>query len=336
MLMSKSENTAVAAQIEEHAKNLGGQIKVAGEKLKHAGDFEIEITRGAHADTKLNMKAGRITIGSSKTNDIVLFADDVAESHLAIEFPKKVFDKIKITPIDEAVSFADGDVVALGQYAEINSGDEINIGNSSLRISRKVNISKSGPTVFKVLAVIALLLIAPFLFTMVSGVVTSAFNSSYKIASNIGSSVIKPATEYALASNPDEAKLTEQFVWAVKIKLEDLKLSHKVTANAMDNGSIRIRGTIGDNDTANWNSFLYWYDQRKGFPTAVRDVKRDKQESDLPKVKSIWMEEPATAFFQDGTSATIGEKLWFDWVVVDITRAGVVLERDGSRLELSL
>lgn len=341
MFTSAPDSAAVSTQLEMQARSLGDQIKNAGHRLKHVGDFEFEITGGAHVDTTLNLKAGNITVGNDSSNDIVLFADDVAPTHVEVELPDKIFGKIKVTPIDEAISFGDGDIVAVGQYAEINSGDEIHIGGASFRVSRMINVSRAKPYMFKGIAIIAFLLMLPLLSTLFSGLVSSAFNSSYKIASSVGSGIInsniletKPISD--VPSNPEISNLTDKFVWAVKVKLEDLELAHKVTVSAMDNGSIKIRGTISDEDNVKWNSFLYWYDQRKGFPAAIRDVKRDTNSSNFPKVKSIWLEDPATVFFQDGTSATIGEKLWYDWVVVEITRTGIVLERDGSKLSLGL
>ena len=90
-----------------------------------------------------------------------------------------------------------------------------------------------------------------------------------------------------------------------------------------------------DDEVESWNAFLRWYDTKTGFPSLIRDVRRTDIETDLPKIKSVWLDTQPTVFFRDGTTAYIGSRLRGGWTVNAIDGNGVVIERDGATISLT-
>ena len=129
--------------------------------------------------------------------------------------------------------------------------------------------------------------------------------------------------------------LAKKFTWAARVQLEDLKLNHLLRAETTADGSIRVYGNISDREVSRWTGFLQWYDTRQGFPPLIRDVNRVGVDRDLPKIKSVWLDDEPTAFLTDGSVAKIGSEISGGWKVVGIDENGVTIERDGSTVSLT-
>ena len=131
------------------------------------------------------------------------------------------------------------------------------------------------------------------------------------------------------------SQYTEAYTWAVRSKLEDLNLHHRLRAISGTDGAINVIGQISSKEEKRWNSFREWYQARTGYPVLKDDVRVSEAARDLPEIKSVWLDQSPTVFFQDGSKGGIGERIADGWTIVYIDRTAVLIERDGATITLA-
>lgn len=305
------------------------------ETVRNAGKFEVEVVAGAHSGAKLSLEPGIITIGSGKNNTIVLFADTLAEHHVEIELPSKVFKGFRVTPLEKAISLEDGSFVEIGQYAEISSGETITLGDAEVSITRIADPSSFVKPGLRIFAFVCLLAMVPLIYGLVSGMAVSVADASSQALNVIQTGISKQRDKYLGASMDTTKGQLEAFSWTARTKLEDLKLNHRLRVNPTSTGSLRVYGNISDQELDRWTGFLQWYDSNPGFPPLIRDVNRSDVDRDLPQINSVWMDDQPTVVFSDGTIAAVGSQLKDGWKLVSISDRNVTLERDGAYVSLT-
>lgn len=131
------------------------------------------------------------------------------------------------------------------------------------------------------------------------------------------------------------AEYAAAFVWTVKLKLEDLKLNHRLQASINNDNKIHIEGNISVQEELNWKSFLKWYNGKKGFPILLHSVEAIETEGNIPELKSVWFGINPTAYFSDGRFGNIGTVFEDGWKIVSIEAWAVFIERDGTMITLA-
>ncbi|MGI9350883.1 MAG: SctD/MshK family protein [Rhizobiaceae bacterium] len=122
----------------------------------------------------------------------------------------------------------------------------------------------------------------------------------------------------------------ESFAWAARIKLEDFSLQHSLTVTATNNGGLLVNGMVFQEHTDRYEHFKQWYLGRENFPPLQEDIQFVAAPTPVPELKSVWFGETAIAFFNDGSSGSIGETIGNGWKILKIEETGIVLEQDGS------
>ena len=168
-----------------------------------------------------------------------------------------------------------------------------------------------------VLVTVAIFITTPYFLKILPG-------SQVKITLNEPSSEKQFNAEYA-----------EAFVWTVKLKLEDLKLNHRLQANISSDNKIRVEGNISAQEKLNWENFLEWYNGKKGFPTLLHSVEAIETEGNIPELKSVWFDLNPTAYFSDGRFGNMGTVFEDGWKIVSIEAWAVFIERDGTMITLA-
>ena len=131
------------------------------------------------------------------------------------------------------------------------------------------------------------------------------------------------------------AKYTDAYIWTAKLKLEDLKLNHRLKINSNDANSIKIDGNISPQEVGRWEEFLNWYHGKEGFPMLTHSVNASAIEGNIPELKSVWFNNSPTAYFADGSFGKIGSVLNDGWKIVSIEAWAVFVERDGTTITLA-
>jgi len=129
-------------------------------------------------------------------------------------------------------------------------------------------------------------------------------------------------------------KFTDAFIWTTKLKLEDLKLNHRLQVSANSKNDLVINGNISKEEAENWQSFLSWYESKEGFPSLKHDVETSATSSNIPELKSVWFDTNPTAYFIDGRSGNIGTSFEDGWRIVSIEAWAVFVERNGKTVML--
>jgi len=317
----------------------GKLLHDAGETLRTAGHYMIEITDGVHAGASITQKTGTVTIGSSKDNDLVLFGSNIADKHLEITLPAGLMGKPVITPLEGTVNFEDGSTVEIGQYAEIHMDELIAFGDAKIILNRIADPKKFVKPGLRLMAFLCVMLMLPIIYNMFSGAVVGIADAGSRVVGSLSHTIDQTSKRYlgtsAGLSSGGTNEINEAFAWTVRTKLEDLKLNHRLRAASTPDGSVRVYGSVSDKELPRWTSFLQWYDTTSGFPPLIRDVNRSDIDQNLPLIKSVWLDAKPTVFFKDGSVGGIGANIKDGWKIVDITNASVSIERDGAIISLT-
>ncbi len=129
-------------------------------------------------------------------------------------------------------------------------------------------------------------------------------------------------------------KFMEAFVWTTKLKLEDLKLNHRLQVTTNDANDVVINGSISKQEASNWQAFLGWYESKDGFPVLTHNVNANATSGNIPELKSVWFDTKPTAYFTDGRSGNIGTSFEDGWKIISIEAWAVFVERDGNTVML--
>ncbi len=136
-------------------------------------------------------------------------------------------------------------------------------------------------------------------------------------------------------TKPLSAKHLEAYLWTAKLKLEDLKLNHRLKISLSDGNELKIDGSISKNELPNWNDFQTWYATKEGFPKLTHSVSTTATVGDIPELKSVWFDATPTAYFVDGRSGNIGTVLNDGWKIISIEAWAVFVERNGTTITLN-
>ena len=131
-----------------------------------------------------------------------------------------------------------------------------------------------------------------------------------------------------------QAKFMDAFIWTTKLKLEDLKLNHRLQVTASAANDLLIKGNISKQEAENWKAFLDWYEGKDGFPVLNHYVETSATTSNIPELKSVWFDTKPTAYFTDGRSGNIGTSFEDGWEIVSIEAWAVFVQRNGTTVML--
>lgn len=296
----------------------------------------IEVLEGVHTGSTYIQKSGSLTVGNTHENDVVLFGAHVAPQHLEISLKTGIFSKLEVKPIDAPITLEDGSIVEVGQQAEISTDEEISFGDTTITITRIADPKSFVKPGIRALAFICLIAMIPIIYSIAAGFLGTVAEAGSRVASTMQYGIEQTSSKIlgTVSTAPNQPH-DQAFAWTVRVKLEDLKLNHKLRADSTNDGSIRVYGNISDKELPRWTSFLQWYDTTSNFPPLIRDVSRAKVGSNLPQIKSVWLDDNPSVFFKDGVVGSIGSSIKGGWKIVDINDGSVMIERDGAIISLT-
>lgn len=308
----------------------------ANETIKLAGHYMLEVLDGVHAGSTYVQKSGSLTVGNSNENDVVLYGAQVADKHFELILRSGLFTKLQVRPIDAPVTLEDGSFVEIGELAEISTDEIINFGDTSIAISRIADPKTFVKPGIRILAFVCILAMIPLAYGLAAGFVGTVAEAGSRVANSVQTGIERTSSQLlgtvATASTSDHG---EAFAWTVRVKLEDLQLNHKLRVAQTADNSIRVYGSISDKELPRWTNFLQWYDTTSNFPPLIRDVNRTDVDQNLPRIKSVWLDDNPSVFFKNGTIGTVGSEIESGWKIVEITDASVMIERDGTLISLT-
>ncbi len=336
MSMNNFINSGITKINATDAHGAKAYLSNANETIKHAGHYMVEVLDGVHSGSTYIQKNGTLSIGNSRENDVILFGAKIAPQHLELTLKSGVFSQLQVTPIDAPVTLEDGSIVEVGQQANIATDEEISFGDTTIVVKRIADPKSFIKPGMRALAFICVIAMIPIIYSIAAGFLGTVAEAGSRVASSVQYGIEKTSSKImgtvSTAPSPSHDKA---FAWTVRVKLEDLQLNHKLRVTPTSDGSIRVSGNVSDKELPRWTSFLQWYDTTSNFPPLIRDVSRAKMGTDLPQIKSVWLDDNPSVFFKDGIVGNVGSSIKGGWKIVDITDASVMIERDGSIISLT-
>ncbi len=124
------------------------------------------------------------------------------------------------------------------------------------------------------------------------------------------------------------------FVWTTRVHLQDLRLGNSLKVSTTPDGEILIRGTLLPGHAGRYDMFRAWFQSREAYPPLVDAVSFVKLSDHFPKIRSVWLGENPVLHLDNGKDATVGSTMGDGWIIVEIGRLAMKLERDGAVIEL--
>jgi len=139
----------------------------------------------------------------------------------------------------------------------------------------------------------------------------------------------RPVPAIETASSNLNTEHLEAFVWAARLKLQELKLHHRLKVETKESKALEIIGVVSKQEQKSWVSFLHWYSTREGFPILNHKVTAIAVSGNIPELQSVWFGSNPTAYFQDGSFGNIGTTIHDGWKIIGIEPWAVFVERDS-------
>lgn len=298
----------------------GSEPAVELDTLRRPLALNVDVLSGVHAGVSQRLESGEVVIGSGASAGVILFADDIAERHVAIVPRSQFTSSVVVKAIDGAVTLDSGTVLEPGQWAEgsmpldltLRSGDGQGV---HVTVSRTINPGEFAKPALAAVTALALILIGPNL-------VGSAFSSAKWGMTAPAVTTAAPAPRAETAAELDVATMLEA-------RVRDAGLGHLVEVSAGGDGTILASGEIDRADGATWRRVLRWYDEIPRAPGLVNAV-RVGSAPPMPEIASVWLLGEPEITLSSGRTLREGDTARGGWLVKAISAEGVVLSRNGS------
>lgn len=137
------------------------------------------------------------------------------------------------------------------------------------------------------------------------------------------------------ATNFSASEYLDAYVWTTRVRLDDLGLGRMLKVSSTEDGKILIKGTLLGAHAGRYSIFKGWFQSRTTYPPLIDEVEFLKLSGVFPKVVSVWLGDNPLVHLDNGKNARIGNTLGDGWKIVEIGRLAMMLERDGTVIELA-
>jgi hypothetical protein len=279
------------------------------------GKLRISILNGPSAGSTALLPQEACRIGSGLQDDLVLLAYDLFEGHAELSAGLMPFAPLRVKALTGSVAFPGGQEIDPGQYLDIHTPANIMLGGCELLIERP---AATGVYIRWATAAAAVVLLAIALTAMLpkSMPTAAAVNVVEAVA------LAEPASEPAKEA-PEKS---------IAAKLTELGLATQIIVKPSADGAVGLSGHFSTRTASAWREFLQWYDSQPDFPLLLNSVSRADESDDLPRIASVWGQEPAQLVMEDGRVVRVGEQLDVHWKFEGLTTSGVEISRNGTKV----
>lgn len=295
---------------------------------KSLSGFHISVSAGAHSGVATAFEGKPYTVGSGATNNLILFGDDLAETHARFTPSGKLGNQLRIDAIDGRVEVNGRGVIRPGEWTTITEMTTLSMGGAEINVAPIMDPRKitRGAVLIGSIAILAFL---------VSYILASSWSQSTR-SINALMNPSAPITQEAMtAKNVSPAQVAAARGLS-QIRLGELGIAHLVKITMIDNTSLVAEGLIPDSLRPKWNGFLQWFDGQANYPSLINNVTMSGKEQNVPAISSVWLDKKPTVEFSDGTKGSIGSIINGGWEITGIFRDRVDLTRNGVTIAIAL
>jgi hypothetical protein len=272
------------------------------------GKLRLTVTSGASSGATALVDTSGCKIGSGLNDDFVLIAYDLFESHAQVSGGSLPFMRARVSALGGSVRVGARDIDP-GQFADVPLPAQIKAGGCEILIERPALTSRHMAFVGATLGLMLMGLIGYQVITATTPIATE----------------FKPIA----AANPETEMVSDALV---REKLVSLGLDAQIRLNRAPDGSITLGGQFTTRTADAWREFLQWYDAQPNLPMLLNSVTRADGRDDLPKIGSVWAQEPPELVMEDGRVVRVGEQLDINWRFDGITEKGIEISRNGAKV----
>ncbi len=291
--------------------------------LRLTGGLVLTVEGGAHAGARLHNAQGQIAVGSALSNDAVLIADGLAAHHFRISVADPWQSKIQLAAVDAVVQLDVGTKLRPGQSQTVSLPATFIAGGATFRVELARHWQDVVPGGKRSLIAVAALVVAFLGVNALSGL-SGLFTSS------AGSG---PLGQQVSTTQPPSA--VEEARAAFRDRLNQSGLGSEIQVEVGPSGTLVALGNVGAANVEKWRDVLKWYDSRPASPLLVNNVARATQATDVPQLRSVWVDVNPQVMLSSGQTARVGDTIAGGWRIEAIDQRAVVLTRDGKTTRLT-
>ena len=291
--------------------------------LRLMGGLVLTVDAGAHAGARLHNAQGQISVGSALTNDAVLIADGLAAHHFRISVADPWQARIQLAAVDAVVQLDVGTKLRPGQSQTIALPATFVAGGATFRVELARHWQDVVPGGKRSLIAVAALVAVFF-----------AMNA----LSSLGGLFMSPADSGPLGqqiSSPQPPSAVEEARAAFRDRLNKSGLGSDVQVEVGPSGTLVALGNVSAANVEKWRDVLKWYDSRPTSPLLVNNVTRATQATDVPQLRSVWVDVNPQVMLSSGQTARVGDTIAGGWRIEAIDQRAVVLTKDGKTTRLT-
>jgi len=180
---------------------------------------------------------------------------------------------------------------------------------------------------------LATCLVGVLLGGLLSFVMVSDFGTA--VGSDTQTQQVGANTTAADDDVPKTSDYMDAYVWTARVRLEALGLDRYLRVSATENNQIFVSGQLLPGLESRYEMFKTWFNAHETFPPLVDEVNVIKATGNFPRVLSVWLGDKPSVHLETGTNVGIGGNIGDGWTVVAINALALILERDGTVIELS-
>lgn len=295
---------------------------------KSLSGFHISVSGGAHTGVATAFEGQPYTVGSGPNNNLILFGDDLEETHARFTPTGKLGNQLRVDAIDGRIGVDDRGNIRPGEWTTITEFTTLKMGGAEINIAPIMDPRKitRGAVLIGSIAILAFL---------VSFVLASSWSESTRSIN----ALLAPPTQTTQAMSGGQVSSPAEVAAArglSQIRLGELGIAHLVKVTMLDKTSLAAEGLMPDSLRGKWNGFLQWYDSQPNYPPLINNVTMTGKEQDVPAIATVWLGKKPIVQFSDGTKGSIGSIINGGWEITGIYRERVDLTRNGVTIAIAL
>ncbi len=288
---------------------------------QEAMTVQVEILGGLHKGSDVVLQKNTISIGNQETDDIMLLDPKAAVGQVTIIAESTLFGPmIRVTTAREDVSINDDAITPDSDRQTFRAPCHLMIGEIPMSLNAETTAERKGLRPAEMGAILALSWV---------GILGIGF------ALNWG----QPAeTDFEFARVPQVEPVVPVAAPApisVTTMLQEAGLTPYLSVVEKSEDAIAVVGMLPVDMKQNWLSVRRQIDVSNDQRVVFSEFQEVPSMPTIPAIALVRLGDTPSVIFADERVAQIGDSLADDWILKDITRAGLILNRHGRDLTIA-
>lgn len=304
----------------------------------------LRLSNGLQKGLTRDIEQAELSIGSSFDDDVILLDEGIVDNHIRLSFGSSVFGDVVIGHAQADGAILGDEVLIAGQPSGAHQlPATLKIGSSLVDLRSKDAASESvlrstarGIKKRWWLKWPLMILGAYIVFALPQefsrqnelAVVDAGSIAQMTAAARDANGAAPAVLPQVAGANIDSASQQLE-AWMAQSGLD----AYLIVSGETD-GSLHVYGSVPQNMMKTWRDAQVWYDAQELSPTLVQHVDVAPILTEFPSISAVKFGDKPELIFANGTRAKVGDTVQGSWIINEIDRNGIVLQRGSETIPL--